>query len=184
MFLRHVSADVQGKKILYSVCLHGHKSGAPQTSGPDFNTQSREKETHFVGIGTYVRKLRTKRQHPHFPRDNCVHTLHSVHFIMWIKNNSKITKDPRTPPPQIQGRYKLCHAEPWHKITPESLFLHWAPKSGLTCTSILAIEEIESSCSHPFPHQLLFLRMFFMLSYEILPLTCICIRAFCFFTIW
>lgn len=116
-------------KNLYSVCLHGHKSGAPQTSGPDFNTQSREKETQLVGRGYLCKKTSNKIQHRHFPAGNCVHTFQNVHFIMWIKNNSNISKNPRTPPSQIQGRYKPCHTEQWHKITPESLFLHWAPQS-------------------------------------------------------
>lgn len=60
MFLRHVSADVQEKKILYSVCLHGHKCGAPQTSGPDSNTQSREEETQMVERSYLCKKIEQK----------------------------------------------------------------------------------------------------------------------------
>lgn len=128
-------------------------------------TLNPERRLRWQGEATYVWKLRTKRQHRHFPVGHCVHTFQNVHFTLWIKNNSNISKNPRTPPPQIQGRHKKYHAVQWHKITSESLFLHWAPKAQLTFTSISATEETESSCSHPFPHHLLVLHLLFMFSY-------------------
>lgn len=58
-----------------------------------------------------------------------------------------------------------------------------SPQSRADLCQHFGKEEIESSCSHPFPHQLLFLHMFFMFSYEILSLTCVFIRAFFFYNI-
>lgn len=81
------------EKILYSVCLHGHKCWAPQTSGLILTLNPEGRRPRWQG------EVARQESFKHFRVSwATVHIFHNDHCTAWVKNSSKINKNPRIIP--------------------------------------------------------------------------------------